>query len=224
MKNLFLGLGVLLVLCLCSGPSATSACPDAKDVLYELADQGIRYFIARDGNVYKEPGAGCELFQKYFMPNFEADNYTHVGDSVYLKTSEGLFPTRNAFVETFEGYSALPDLFVRGIRDTNRIWSTMTLLSPLAPSVADYVALRTCILSGTCDFRDNRIEIVSDPVSPANTVLKLTAVAPSGGLVVSKSSIETTTAYFKQGSRGQVRCKPKFRQAGPVAVPKRQWV
>jgi len=48
------------------------------------------------------------------------------------------------------------------VSDTNLYWNSFTLQSPAAPEVSDYVALRQCILNGTCTFIDNKIELVAD--------------------------------------------------------------
>lgn len=184
-----------------TSPTTPVTCPPDKDILTTLTDtDGNLYKIAADGNVYKVVGTSCEFFLKYFEPNFEANNYEHRGDSVFLKSPDGLFPTRSNFFEDFERYTAFTDLFVQAMADTDRNWNTMVLQSPLSPTIADYVALRSCILKETCTFKDNRIDLAADPVKPANRVLKFTAVPPSASMVTSKSSIENTIAYFGKGS------------------------
>lgn len=178
-----------------------SSCPAEKDILSTITDiDGTIYTVATDGYVYKSVGNSCERVLKYFEPGFEAANYERRADSVFYKTPQGLFPARNTFIESWDRYGAFTDVFIQAPAHTDRFWNTMTLQSPLAPSVSEYVALRTCILGGTCTFRDNRIDLVPDPTNTANTVMKFTAVAPSIGMVTSKSSIESTTAYFKRGS------------------------
>ncbi|MBK9246615.1 MAG: heparin lyase I family protein [Ignavibacteria bacterium] len=199
--------GMILVTILSTGIScssstvATTPCPADKDILSILTDtDGTQYKIATDGKVYKVIGSSCEYHSTYFDPSYESKNYVHRGDSVLIRTSEGtLFSTRNLFTETFERYSSIPSMFILSMADTNNYWNTMTLQSPLAPTVRDYVELRSCIFDGTCSFKDNRIDITDDPENPSNRVLKFTAVPPSATMVTSKCSIESTTTYFTKG-------------------------
>lgn len=196
-------LSFLLGACIsCNSTSvATIPCPADKDILTVLTDtDGTQYKIATDGKVYKVVGASCEYHSIYFDPDYERTNYVHRGDSVFIRTSDGtLFPMRNRFTEPFERYSSIASMFILSMEDMNNYWNTMTLQSPLAPTVRDYVALRSCIFDGNCTFKDNRIDITADPENPSNRVLKFTAVPPSATMVTSKCSIESTTAYFTKG-------------------------
>jgi len=195
----FIVCAIILAAC-SSSPVNSVPCLAETDVLTTITDtDGTQYKIGKDGNVYKVIGSSCEFFLKYFEPGFETTNYEHRGDSVFLKSPDGLFPTRSVFTEDFEGYAAFTDLFIQTIADTNRNWSTMVLQGPLSPTIPDYVALRACILKGTCTFRDNRIDVATDPKNAANHVLKFTAVPPSSSKVTSKASIENTIAYFAKG-------------------------
>ncbi len=204
----------------CEGSAVNPAgCPDEKDILSTITDvDGVTYTIARDGYVYKNVGSGCEQVLKYFEPGFEAANYERRGDTVYYKTPQGLFPARNTFIESWDRYDTFTSVFIQSPQHADRYWNTMTLQSPLAPSVSDYIALRTCILDGTCTFRDNRIDLVPDPTNTANTVVKFTAVAPSIGMVTSKSSIESTTAFFKRGSELWYEARYFFRSQLPYSI------
>ncbi|MFN8358336.1 MAG: heparin lyase I family protein [Candidatus Kapaibacterium sp.] len=215
-------LSFLLLACIsCNSTSvATIPCPADKDILTILTDtDGSQYKIATDGKVYKVVGASCEYYSTYFDPGYETKNYVHHGDTVYIRTPEGmLFRTRNTFTEEFERYASLPEMFVLSMDDTNNYWNTMTLQSPLAPTVKEYVALRSCIFDGTCSFRDNRIDIVTDPVNPSNHVLKCTAVPPSALMVTSKSSIETTMGYFTKGKDLWYQARYYFTENFPYSI------
>lgn len=222
-KKLGYGLIALtFILCLasCGGSSVeTQPCPQEKDILTRLTDSdGTLYTIATDGNVYKHTSNGCAFFQKYFEPDYEVKNYEHHKDSVYIKSSEGLFPTRNTFLDDFEKYATFNDMFILSMKDTNRNWNTITLQSPLAPSLSDYIALRTCIFNGSCTFKDNRIAIISDPLQPTNHAIKFTAVAPTASMVTSKSSMESTIAYFQKGSDLWFEARYLFTAALPYSI------
>jgi hypothetical protein len=128
------------------------------------------------------------------------DIYAITDSGVYLITEEGpLFPTDNDWTEDFEGYADFIDLFALSVADTGKHWNHFTLQSPLAKTVPEYVDLRQCILNRTCDFRDNRIELAPDPVQPGNTALKFTCVPPSNDMTTAKSSISSSTQFFRKG-------------------------
>ena len=216
--HLLTGLLCLVFAACRTSPVAIVPCPEGNDILSEISQEGALYRIAADGNLYKVSGDGCELIERYFTPTFEADNYIHTGDTVSIRTPEGRFPTRSTFTESFESYTHFTDLFLRGIGDTGKIWNAMTLQSPLAQTVADYVALSHCLVEGTCAFRDNRIDLVDDPAGSAKHVLKFTAVAPSAGMVTSKASIESTIGYFAKGDELWYEARYYFTDTFPYGI------
>ena len=61
------------------------------------------------------------------------------------------------------------------------------------------MALRKCILDGTCDFIDNRIDLVEDPMDPTNTCMRFESVAKTDDMVTSKSSMKTPLLFFENG-------------------------
>ncbi len=223
MRTQILRLGMILLLAIvfnsCGTTNDPIPCPQGNDIVSQLTDtDGNMYTIASDGNIYKKTNDGCVFFQKYFEPNYEANNYEHHNDSVYIKTSQGLFPIQNNFTENVEKATQFKNLFILSPADTNKHWNTITLQSPSAPTVKDYVALRTCIFNGSCTFKDNRIDISPDPQEPSNHVLKFTAVEPSASMVTSKSSMESTIAYFTQGSDLWYQARYYFTQNLPYSI------
>jgi hypothetical protein len=96
--------------------------------------------------------------------------------------------------ENFEGLAHVRDLV-----SPAHGFTALTLQSPRAPDVPDYVALQNCLLSGSCDFRDNRIEPSATDVAEGSTALRFTSVAKSSSMVTAKSSLETTLAHFVRG-------------------------
>ncbi len=193
-------------------------CHDSTIVLGSMMDGTVRYLVLTDGNVYQDSASACKLVGKYFTPGFEKDNYTHVGAAVFIKTPDGPFPVRTEYMESFERYGVFKDLFLANIHDTDKYWNAMTLLSPLASTIPDYVALRNCILAGTCTFKDNRIDLVSEPINAINHILKFSAVAPASGMITSKSSIETTIAYFVSGDDLWYQARYFFTGAFPYSI------
>lgn len=70
--------------------------------------------------------------------------------------------------------------------------------SPATPSVDSYVEHRKCILLGTCDFLDNRLEISSEQAYGGKKSLRFYAVPPEGS-TVSKSLVENTLLSVGDG-------------------------
>ncbi len=163
--------------------------------------EGEDIFIYEDGKAYTNNSGLCTFVLQYFDPNFLQDNYITTTAGTFLITDGGeLFPTKSNFIEDFESYSTFTDLFITSASDTNLYWSSFTLQSPAAPEVPDYVELRRCILEGTCDFIDNKIELVTDPTNASNKVLKFTSVAPTSNMITAKSSISSALNYYAKGS------------------------
>jgi hypothetical protein len=61
--------------------------------------------------------------------------------------------------------------------------------------VAEYVALRKCLVESTCYFKDNRIDLIPNIGGRPGNSLRFTAVAPSAQMVTSKASIENTICH-----------------------------
>ncbi len=180
-------------------------CPDKTLLLSTLlGDDGTTFLLYNNGKVYRDNGGDCQFIEQYFEENFLEKNYVQRNGQTFIKADSTTFPTKNSFSDSFQTYTAFPSLFIASPRDTAKFWTTCTLQSPSAPTVEDYVRLRQCIFAGTCDFRDNRIDIVQDPLqtssqTQSNNVLRFRSVAPSLGMVTAKSSIESTIMFFRKG-------------------------
>ncbi len=71
-------------------------------------------------------------------------------------------------------------------------WSAMTLLSPLAKTVPEYMALQRDIRAGQAGFRDNRIDAVDG-------VARFESVAPSNDMETAKSMLQHDRLWFVKG-------------------------
>lgn len=174
----------------------------AKGAILEtfITREGKEVYIFENGALFVNNNGSCEFLLQYFDPNFLSSNYKVDATGKFLITSSGLFPVKNEFIDNVEPYSVFTDLFVKSIADTHLYWSSFTLQSPAAQTVSDYVTLRKCILTGTCTFIDNKIELSADPVSVTNQVLKFTSVAPTASMVTAKASIASEISFFDKGS------------------------
>ena len=164
-----------------------------------VVETGETAILTQSGEAYVQDHNGCTFLLQYFTPGWD-DIYVETDSGIYITTDEGdLFAIENSFIDDMEVYTAFPDMIAMSIDDTLKHWTSFTLQSPLAPTLEAYVALRACILYGSCDFLDNRQDISTDPADATNQVLKCTAVPPSADMVTSKSSIERGFIYFKEG-------------------------
>jgi len=175
---------------------------DLEDLLETfITPDGLEVFINNDGTAYTINDGICTFAVQYFDPDFLTDNYLTNESGTFIITDDGdLFPTKSNFVEDFENFGKFTDLFLSSVADTNLYWTSFTLLSPSAPEVDDYVALRKCILEETCTFIDNRIDLVNDPSDASNQVLKFTSVAPDDQMVTAKSSISSSLNFYTKNS------------------------
>jgi len=187
----------------CSGKIAEpSGCPDNVAALASFTTpDGQNVMVYEDGKAYVIEDGTCTFAVQYFDPDFMAEHYVTTAAGTFLIADGGeLFPTKSDFVEDFEGHAKFTELFVTSLADTQLYWTSFTLQSPAAPTVPDYVALRKCILDGTCTFIDNRIDLVPDPEDGGNTVLKFTSVAPNADMITAKSSIASSLNYYLKDS------------------------
>jgi hypothetical protein len=170
------------------------------------AESEVELSISHEGQVYKvvhgavyragsDPGR-LTFVETLYDPDFYAKNYAVV-DGVPnrrdLDTGR-LYPTRRHLEEGFEDAEDLADLI-----GPRRGWTTLTLQSPEAPTVPEYVALRQRILSEQGGFLDNRVEVVAAPAHSGRRSLRCCSVAPSRGVTCAKASLSTELLHFAKG-------------------------
>lgn len=165
-----------------------------------ITQDGIEVFIYENGDLYTKQDGNCVFELQYFDPQVLANAYLTNSEGTFIVSGNDLFPTKNSYIDNFDTATSFEGLFVTSLTDIDLFWTSFTLQSPLAPLVEDYVALRKCILDGTCTFKDNKIELAPDPTNGANQTLKFTSVAHSIDMVTAKASISSQLHYFIQGS------------------------
>ena len=203
MKTLNSLLVLTLVCCLSCNKASENPedeCPEDFPLLANFpSEDGRQIRIYEDGNAYEYTDNGCEFLVQYFDPGFFDSHYSRTDEGVVLKVEGGIFPAIRSFEEGFENQLDDLDFLIQSIDQNDRAFNSFTLQSPEAKSVADYVALRKCIINGTCEFLDNRFEVIDDPFRPGNQVLRFYAVSPAQDMVTSKSSISSGLVFFEQG-------------------------
>ena len=166
------------------------------EVEMTATEDGSTYKL-HQGNLYRvNPWSKkWDFIKTYYDPDFYEKNYVERDGNIFRKGDQGeLVAVGKAFSDDFEGAAKLVDLI--GIK---RGWTAFTLQSPKAPTVSDYVKLRSRILKGESDFLDNRIETSSEVVHGGNTSLKSVSVPPNRSMVTAKSSLSTELLYFVKG-------------------------
>ncbi len=224
MQKIISNFSLLLLIAFASGACNKAALPatacSETQVLSEFTDpDGNALVIYEDGTAYSRNNGKCEFILQYFDPNFAQDNYVESEGRWYLLLENNArFPTKNNFIEDFESYTNLNALFPKTEQDTQLYWVTFVLQSPSAKTVSEYVALRKCILDGSCDFIDNRLRLSPDPVDPDNQVMEFSGVAPTEDMVVSKTSLKSSLSHFTKGEEVWFQADYYFAQGLPFSI------
>jgi hypothetical protein len=181
--------------------------PDADAVLY---DGTTRYEVS-DGVAYRIDGARRVKVEDLYDPNYLEENYVRRSDGMYRLGNGTSYLVSRDFAEDFEGVG-----HVRELIGPEREWTFMTLLSKSAPSIRDYNALARNVIDGG-EFRDNRLSLTQGGPGRGQ-VLRASATAPTGGVSVSKASLDTGLLYFEPGDTVIIETDLKVEGAMPVTV------
>ncbi len=158
--------------------------------------EGVPIVIV-DGNAYAQLAQTCEwvFVLEMYDPAYFVDTFFMQDGQWYRRQDSGeslLLSTE--FSDDFEFGTTVRDLL---LLDASR-YTSFVLLSPLAPTVPEYNALRDCLIAGTCDFLDNRIDFDPTVARTGEQSLRFYAVPPSLESVTSKSMVERGLFFFRQ--------------------------
>ncbi len=178
-----------------------SSCDISSKIALEYTDtEGRQIRVFENGEAYYVKQGECNFADQFFEPGFYSKHYIETDSGTLLIAGENqYFRPFASFIEDFDSYSEAIDLFITDINERGKLFSAFTLQSPSTKTVEDYISLRNCILNSSCEFIDNRFDLVPDPSDPSNQVLRFFSVAPSADMVTAKSSISSTLVLFKQG-------------------------
>jgi len=158
---------------------------------------GVKYSFV-EGDAYKyDPNARTWSFAAHvYDPDLFAKNYVVKEGKVFRRdpSSGKLYVMSKQFGAGFEEAHSLRDLI--GERYG---WTSVVLQSPQAPTVADYVQLRTDILNGKSDFRDNRVEPSTEQAHSGKQALRAYSTAPTSSMQCAKALIESEMLHFVKG-------------------------
>ncbi len=181
-------------------PEPSTICEQEGLLEFATDTEGNRIFIYDNGELYLEKEGACQFELQYFDPNFLENNYETNASGTFLIDDSNLIAVKNNFLEDFSSKNDFKDLFLFDTTDPDFFWTNLTLQSPQAKTVSEYVALSECLLIDNCDFLDNRIAITNDPVNDENQVIQFTSVAPTADMVTAKCSLSSLLAYFAKGA------------------------
>ena len=163
---------------------------------------GTTYILTHDGRLYREDADSRKWYYQdtVYQPEEMARAYVQEGGVTYRFDAESgkRVAVRREFSESFEDL----DIGVDGLRQMigeKRSWGSLTLQSPLAREVPDYVALRSRILKSGQSFLD--ASVAPDDQHVHSGVRALLCVAPSkpSNMVTCKASISSPLVYFAYG-------------------------
>ncbi|MDX2015658.1 MAG: hypothetical protein SFW67_36025 [Myxococcaceae bacterium] len=201
----------------CVRPKATPAprpdCPLvpplATTVEYELPDGRGARVEAGDGFVRPAGSTRWDFVASLYEPTWYEDAYEVVDCQILRRDDERRWPIRRSQRDDFEGTG---DFLTRFGPDAG--WTGVTLQSPTTPTIPSYVALRRCLFERTCDFRDNRFDLVEEP--GRGRFVRATSVA-KGSLVTAKASFESSLVYFIKGDVVTFRAKVRVVSGQPFS-------
>ena len=167
--------------------------PGAKPDL-ELTEGGETYRLYGP-RAYRVKGDALIPFKQIYDPDFFEKNYAVEGGRISRRGDDGrLYQVGRRFASGFEGVEG-----VRELVGPTHGWTSLTLQSPKAPTVADYVQLRKRLLNGQGDFLDNRLEVDRTVVHGGKAALRAYCLPPSRGMICAKASIDTELIHFVRG-------------------------
>src|SRR5205823_2304263 len=124
-------------------------------VLRSMRKDGDLYRLADDGRVYRVVDAGrrWSFVETVFDPDVIGRTYLKDGGVIYRVDPETgkRYPVQQRFEDGFEGI-APGAAGLRMLIGERRKWSEVTLQSPRAPTVPEYVDLQNRVLKGEGEF------------------------------------------------------------------------
>jgi hypothetical protein len=172
--------------------------------LVELSktSDGVQYRLLKDGRLFRVDNTWgrWHYVDTVFFPEEMRKAYKKIDGVVFRFDEESgvQLPVRRNFTEGFEDL----ELGVQGTRQLHsevRGWGSLTLQSPKAREVRDYVALRTKILQQNGSFLDAIVMPDDTHVHSGSRSLRCVAPPKPSDMITCKSSISSPLVYFVNG-------------------------
>ncbi len=182
------------------GDPGISALPE-EEVDVTKVVEGLTFKVMLDGKVYRvEDQTGLwHYHDTVYDPVAMEAAFQREGETVYRCDPESSqrLAVRRQFREDFEGLS-LGSAGLRQLIGPDRGWGSLTLQSPISPSVQDYVALRARILDQGAEFEDAVVAPDDRRFHGGKMSLSCRAPAKPSHMITCKSSISTPLMYFRK--------------------------
>ncbi len=194
--------GLTLTMLGCRPSSSVTPFPSER-IEQSIKLEGDRFFLIDDGNAYREvdPGVSWEYHTTVFNPEEIRTAYVEENGEIFRVAPDTgkRFKVLRDFSESFEDQGfGIPGL-IQLLKEERQKWGSVTLQSPRAPSVGDYVELRRRIVEEHNDFLDARVEPTTSKSRNGQASLKCFAPPRTDAMITCKSSISSPLLYFKNG-------------------------
>ncbi len=160
-----------------------------------ISVDGNNYLLI-EGKLYNmdKKGRATNFIAKIYDPEQMANAYETRNNIKYRIVGDNAWPVIYELEDGFENANSIHDLI-----NISRGWTSLTLQSPKAPNIADYVSLRNNILQNKSNFLDNRVEPTDQIARSGAQSLMVKSVPPSKKMPLTKSSLDTELLYFSEG-------------------------
>ena len=179
---------------------------------YYFTYLGLKY-VLKDGDIYRIDGSNLVFMSKMYDPNWFNINYVNKSDGVYRVDSGNQYKTSQILLDDFSNIKSITDIF-----NPTRLWTEMTLQSPLAKTPPDYVSLWQAIVKGTQTFRDNKLTVIPDVKTVSKNYLQFYSVAPSTDMVTAKCRLGSGLMFYKEGDKVFMRQNYMLQSGLPFSV------
>jgi hypothetical protein len=193
-----------LLLCLAGCHQDTVVAPlPAEQVQLSRQHDGTMWHLSNDGRLYREVqgGKGWVYHDTIFDAKEVSAAYEVQDETTYRVSPDDQSQKYRVLRNFQENFDDLPT-GMKGLMNlvgTEReIWGSITLQSPRAPEVKDYVSLRNQLISGSGDFLDARIEVSDEQHRSENQSLRCEAPPRTSSMITCKASLSSPLVYFKQ--------------------------
>ncbi|NRA39266.1 MAG: hypothetical protein HRU15_14060 [Planctomycetes bacterium] len=194
--------------------SCASEIPIADGDLQLLVDN--KNYVLKQGKLYHNNNGSLHYLKDMYDIDHITKTYFKKDDQIIARALGKEYVLPAEIIEDFEVHPDIPSLIL-----AEHNWTSMSLLSPRAPSVADYVQLKKDIILGTGDFKDNTLHIDQRQSHSGKHALRCYAVKPQGSgktAWITKSSLDSNLLYNEKGDRFSCSAYFYIAEGNPVTL------
>jgi hypothetical protein len=200
-RILYVTLVLLAPLTGCHRDTVVAPLPAAQVQMSRL-HEGTMWHLSNDGVLYREVqnGKGWVYHDTVYDVKEVAAAYELKGDTTFrvAPDRDQKYAVLRNFQENFDDLPIGQSGLVKLIGPERAVWGSITLQSPQAPEVKDYVQLRNKLVRGETDFLDARIEVSQEQRVSGKKSLRCEAPPRTSSMITCKASLSSPLVYFKQ--------------------------